>query len=81
LIVGWTELDALTELLGEERARQILRAKIKNVVEKPYVAAERSYIWYTNRVLEDTQEIGAILAKHDLVITPDKGLAVQTNEE
>jgi hypothetical protein len=81
LIVGWTELDALTELLGEERARQILRAKIKNAVEKPYVAAERSYIWYNNRVLEDTQEIGAILAKHDLVITPDKGLAVQSDEE
>jgi hypothetical protein len=81
LIVGWTELDAMTELLGEERARQILQAKVENFVAEPYVAAERSYIWYNNRVLEDTQEIGVILAKHDLIITPDRGLIVQANEE
>ena len=81
LIVGWAELDAMTELLGEEQARQILRAKIETLVSEPYVAAERSYIWYNNRVLEDTQEIGAVLAKHELIITPDKGLVVQANEE
>ena len=81
LIVGWAELDAMTELLGEEQARQILRSKIKSLASEPYVAAERSYIWYNNRVLEDTQEIGAVLAKHELIITPDKGLVVQANEE
>lgn len=33
------------------------------------------------RVLEDTQEIGSILARHDLIITPDRGLIVGANEQ
>jgi len=32
-------------------------------------------------VLEDTQKIGAILAKHDLVVTPENGLKVDVSEE
>ena len=81
LIVGWVTLDAMTELVGEATAREIMKTSIDEVVAEPYVAAERSYIWYTNRVLTDTQQIGAILARHDLVITPEKGLVVRAGED
>lgn len=81
LIVGWVTLDAMTELVGEETARQIMEASIDEVVQKPFSAAERSYVWYTNRVLDDTQTIGAILARHGLVITPENGLKMDVSEE
>ena len=55
LIVNWLELDAMTELIGEEQARALM-------ARKPY------YRWAFGRVLEDTEEIGALLAKHDLLI-------------
>jgi len=32
-------------------------------------------------VLEDTKKIGAILARHDLVVTPANGLKVDMSEE
>jgi len=81
LIIGWVEVDAMTELVGEETARQILEEKVESIVGEPSTAAGRSYVWYNNRVLEDTQKIGAILAKHDLVVTPENGLKVDVSEE
>ncbi len=39
------------------------------------------YRWYNERVLEDTGEIGAIVARHGMIITPEKGLIVRTIEE
>lgn len=55
LIVCWLELDAMAELLGEESARALL------------TRAPR-YRWVYERVLADTEEIGALLAEHDLLI-------------
>lgn len=81
MIVAWVELDAMTELVGEEKARKIVEEKVHELTEESYSAPEKSFIWYNNRVLEDTQEIGLIVAKHDLIITPEKGLVVETNEE
>lgn len=60
LIINWLELDALRQLLGEERARQIL-------------AAHDHYEWVYQRVLEDTETIGDVLRDHGLVIEPDGG--------
>jgi hypothetical protein len=81
LVVAWIELDAMTELVGEERARQIMRERVQELVEKPYGPAEKSFVWYNNRVLEDAREIGQVLATHGLVVTPKKGVVVETNEE
>jgi hypothetical protein len=81
LIVGWAELDAMVEFVGEANARQIFRTQIRDVVDEPYSAAERSFIWYKSRVLEDTQKIGNVLAKHDLVTTPSKGIVVAAGDE
>jgi hypothetical protein len=81
LIVGWLELDGMAELVGEERAREIKRGLVQQYTEGPLSNTDRSYRWYNERVLDDTREIGAILSKHRLSITPDKGLVVQANEE
>ena len=81
LIVGWVELDAMAELIGEEKARQLLEAKVKKLTGEPISEAKTIYRWYNGRVLEDTDEIGAILAKHALIVTPEKGLVIETNEE
>jgi len=81
LIIGWVEVDAMTELVGEATARKVVEAKVESIVGEPSTAAGRSYVWYNNRVLEDTQKIGAILAKHDLVVTPENGLKVNVSEE
>lgn len=81
LIVAWVELDALVELLGEEEARRLLLEKVDRLVDEPLSDVDQRYGWYNIRVLEDSQEIGSILARHDLIITPDKGLIVGTNEE
>ena len=77
LIVGWVELDAMVELVGEEKARHLLRKKVQRLTNEPLSQVDQRYKWYNMRVLEYTQEIGVILAKHDLIITPDKGLIVK----
>jgi hypothetical protein len=80
LIVGWVELDAMVELVGEEKARQLLKDKVQRLTDEPLSQVDQRYKWYNMRVLEDTQAIGKILVKHDLIITPNKGLIVETNE-
>jgi hypothetical protein len=79
LIVGWLELDGMAELVGEERAREIKRGLVQQYTEEPLSNTDKSYIWYNERVLEDTREIGAILSRHGLLITPEKGLATEAN--
>jgi hypothetical protein len=60
LVINWLELDAMTELVEKKTARRL-------------AADEEHYTWINRRVLEDTEKIGAVLAKHDLLITPEKG--------
>lgn len=67
LVVCWLELDAMAQLIGEERARQLMS-------EKSY------YGWVYERVLDDTDRIGAVLAKHGLLITPEQGLVVSIDD-
>jgi len=81
LIVAWVELDAMAELTGEERARQLLRAKVRRLVDEPTSEVDKRYRWYNLRVLEDTDAIGSLLMKRGLVITPKQGLVVNTSEE
>lgn len=68
LIVCWLALDAMTELIGEEQARQLQ-------------STQDHYEWVYEQVLQDTEEIGAVLAKHGLVITPEKGLLIEASQE
>lgn len=77
LIVGWVELDAMVELVGERKARQLLREKIERLTEEPLSKVDQRYKWYNMKVLENSQEIGMLLAKHDLIITPGKGLVIE----
>jgi len=81
LLVGWIELDAMAELIGEQEARQLLKRKIEQVAEAPLSEADREYRWYNTRVLEDTEQIGAVVARHGLVITPERGLSVSGGRE
>ncbi len=80
LIVGWVELDAMVELVGERKARQLLREKIERLTEEPLSRVDQRYKWYNMKVLENSQEIGELLAKHDLIITPGKGLVIKEDE-
>lgn len=68
LIIGWQVLDAMTELASEEKARQI------------HSTADH-YEWVYQTVLDDTDRIGAVVAKHGLVVTPGRGLVAGTEEE
>lgn len=79
LIVGWLQLDAMAQLVGEEKARRIEEEYTRGRIEEPISALDEIYLWYNERVLEDTEEIGAILAEHGLLITPGKGLAADTS--
>lgn len=81
LLVAWLELDAMVELIGEEKARQKLMAKVRRLTPEVTSEVGRVYSWYNGRVLEDTDEIGAIVARHAMIITPERGLVVQTSEE
>ena len=81
LLVAWVELDALVELIGEEKARQELEAKVRRLAPEGTSEVGGVYRWYNGRVLEDTHEIGVIVARHGMVITPQRGLIVQRNEE
>jgi hypothetical protein len=64
LVVNWLELDAMAELVGEATARR--RAD-----------AEEHYTWINDRVQNDTQTLGRLLADHDLLITPESGIVVE----
>ena len=58
LAVCWLELDAMIHLVGEEKARQLLS-------KKTY------YTWIYEQVLENSETIGEILKRHDLMIQAD----------
>lgn len=81
LIVAWVELDAMAELIGEEHARELLKEKIERLTNEPLSPVDQRYKWYNMQVLEYTREIGKILARYDLVITPAKGLIVSNAED
>ncbi len=55
LIVCWFELEAMTELVGPDRARQVLGGK-------------GYYTWVYRRVIEDTKKIGTLIRRQGLVI-------------
>lgn len=57
LVVNWLTLDALRHLLGEEEARTL-------------TDENRIYRWVNQRVLADTEAIGAILDEQGLIINP-----------
>jgi len=57
LVVNWMTFDALRHLLGDEEARRL-------------TDENRIYRWVNQRVLDDTEAIGAILNEHGLVIDP-----------
>jgi len=80
LVVGWVEFDGMVELVGEDDARKIITGKNSRFVEEPYSSLAKTFLWYYERVMEDTEEIGRVLAKYDLIITPDKGLVVDYSE-
>lgn len=68
LVINWLELDTMTELVGKETARRL-------------TAKEGHYTWINERILEDTDEIGTVLAEHDLLITPEKELRMETGQK
>ncbi|WP_234572300.1 hypothetical protein [Rhodohalobacter sp. 614A] len=78
LIVGWLELDGMTELTSEDLGRELIRMKMEKLISEPYSDAELSYKWYNDQVLTKTDQIGAILSSFDLIITPGKGLNVSS---
>jgi len=80
IVVGWVEFDGMVELVGEEEARRIIKEKNSRFVEEPYSNLAKTFLWYFDRVLEDTEEVGRVLARHDLIITPDKGIVIDTTE-
>jgi hypothetical protein len=80
LVVGWVEFDGMIEMVGEDEARKIIKEKNSRFVEEPYSNLAKTFLWYYERVLEDTEEVGKVLAKHDLIITPDKGWVVGSSE-
>lgn len=67
LIVCWLEYDAMTELVGQEKAQQIL-------------STADHYRWIYARVLHDTEEIGSILGRHALLITPGRGIVIDGSQ-
>ena len=52
--VNWLELDSLSALLGTDRAREIL-------------ATHAFYRWINARVLCNTEQIGAVMARYGLL--------------
>lgn len=71
----------MAELVGEERAREVLEAKVLRLSgESPESEVDRVYTWYNGRVLEDTDEIGAVAARHGIVVNPEKGLVVEESD-
>ena len=80
IVVGWAEFDGLVELIGEEEAREIIKAKNERALDDPDSNLAKTYLWYFERVLEDTEEVGQVLARHDLIITPDNGIVIESTE-
>ena len=80
LIIAWVELDAMTELVGDEVTRSTIQEKLQRIVSKPYSPLEQTFVWYYETVLAEPQAIGAILAQHDLMITPEKGIVVEYSD-
>lgn len=80
IVVGWAEFDGLVELIGEEEARKIIKAKNERALDDPDSNLAKTYLWYFERVLEDTEVVGQVLARHDLIITPDKGIVIESTE-
>ena len=80
IVVGWAEFDGLVELIGEEEAREIIKAKNERALDDPDSNLAKTYLWYFERVLEDTEEVGQVLARHDLIITPDRGIVIESTE-
>lgn len=68
LIVCWLEYDAMTELVGKEKAQQIL-------------STADHYRWIYTQVLHDTEEIRSILSRHGLLITPGRGIVIDGNQD
>ena len=81
LVVAWVELDAMAELVGEQKARQLLREKVLRLVTEPLSDVDKRYSWYNMRVLEDTEAIGKVLQKHELIVTPEKGLLISAGKK
>ena len=81
LVVAWVELDAMAELVGEQKARPLLREKVQRLVTEPLSDVDKRYSWYNMRVLEDTEAIGKILQKHELIITPEQGLLISAGRK
>ena len=57
LIVCWLELDALSHFVGERAARQSL-------------SQNRHYRWIYAQVLEETEALGSLIERHQLIIQP-----------
>jgi hypothetical protein len=81
LIVAWAELDAMTEVVGESEARRILREKLDRIAGEYPPSIAKPYLWYNERALEDTEEIGELLRRYEMIHTPDKGLMVTGDAE
>lgn len=81
LIVALVELDAMVELVGEAEARALLREKVNRLTIEPLSSVDQRYKWYILQVLDYTHEIGKILAKYNLIITPNNGLIVGTHKD
>lgn len=79
MVVAWVEFDAMTELVGKQKASQIIKDKVQEKVSEPYSAVEKSFIWYNERVLKDPQKIGSILKEHDIIYTPEQGIVIEGN--
>lgn len=77
ILVAWIELDAMTELIGEDEARTVMRSKVEALTVDLDTAVAESYRWYNERALEDTAVIGSIVSRHGMTITPDHGLIVK----
>jgi hypothetical protein len=62
--VNWLELDALSALLGADRAREVL--------------AEHSfYRWINACVLRDTDSIAEVMSKHGLLRRDARSLGLE----
>lgn len=82
IIVEWLVQDAMTELVGSDKALQVQKEDLRKKAQRlepgePIPPVGKAYKWYHDRALEDTKEVGAILAEHGLVITPEKGIVVK----
>lgn len=59
LVVNWLEFDAMESLVGQEKARQVIR-------DKDY------YEWIYAQVLADDVELGSLIRRHRLLINHEE---------